>query len=277
MYLHGKEIAQNIKSSLSKFYQQFDINFVIISCGNNPESQNYIKWKCKDAEELGINAKSLNFSHDISVSKLKTEIKKLVNDINIDALILQLPLPNHLEEFKQELLDLIPLEKDVDGLNSEWIKRRYLSNNTIFPATPMAVINYLEHNNISYIGKNVAIVGASPLVGRPLMQYFMNARATPVILQSKSDLNICKNFDIVIVAAGKINLIQPQHLKKGAVVIDVGTNFVNNKLQGDVCLECKEVASYVSPVPGGVGPLTRINIYNNLKYLIELKLSGKKL
>lgn len=271
MYLNGIEIAQKIKEELKDYFTKNKVNFIIVSCGSNPQSQNYIKWKSLDAEELNVNTKHINFAKDITYLELKTNLQTLVRKKNLDAMILQLPLPSHLEPYKQELLDLIPMEIDVDGLNSNWIKQRYFDKNTIYPATPQGIINYLEYNNIEYVGKNVAIVGASVLVGRPLLQYFLNKRSTPVILQSKSDLNICKNFDIVIVAVGKANLLQPQHLKKGAIVIDVGTNFINNKLQGDVDASCKNIASYVSPVPGGVGPLTRVNIFTNLKKLHKNK------
>lgn len=275
MYIHGKEIAKQIKQELQKFFLINQANITIISCGNNLESQNYIKWKMKDAQELNVNCKHINTNENISVEELKNVIQQEVNSNNINGIILQLPLPHHLEVHKQILLDLIPPHLDIDGLNSKWIAKRYLGEDALYPATPSAIISYLKYNNIGFIGKTVAIVGASALVGRPLLAYLLNERATPIVLQSKSDLAVCQNADIVIVAAGKPQFFKAKYLKAGAFVIDVGTTVVNNKLVGDVDLLCQEKARYVSPVPGGVGPLTRIHIFTNLKYLMKKKLIKK--
>lgn len=269
MFIHGSEIAKIEKERLSKLFKGKDITLMIISVGNNPESQNYIKWKLKDCEVVNINGLHTNYDENIDFEILKENILKFANDSKINGIILQIPLPDHLTPYKQELLDLIPTNKDVDGLNSSWINKRYFEEDVIYPATPQGVIQYIETNKINYVGKVVALIGASPLVNRSLIQYFINKRATPIVLQSKSDLNIVKNADIVIVAVGRINLLRKEFVKPGAFIIDCGTTYENGKLKGDVSSDVSDVASYVSPVPGGVGPLTRLNIFLNLEKLMN--------
>lgn len=271
MYIHGNEIAKNEKARLANVFNNKDITLLIVSVGNNPESQNYIKWKLKDCELVNVNGIHRNYDENISLEDFRLEMNKHASDDSIDGIILQIPLPDHLTPHKQELLDIIPITKDVDGLNSHWIAKRYFEEDVIYPATPQGVIQYLDVNNVDYVGKTICIVGASPLVGRSLIQYFTNKRATPVVMQSKSDLNICKIADIIIVAVGRVGLITKEFVKPGAVIIDCGTTYTSdNKLKGDVAPEVSEIASYVSPVPGGVGPLTRLNIFLNLEKLLGL-------
>lgn len=267
MYKNGNEIAKIIKENLKIYFSKNLKTLAIISIGDNKISQNYINFKIKDANEINVNTKHYNFNCNISFNELKENILKISNDDLIDGIILQLPLPSSLKNKTQQLLDLIPLKKDVDALNSAWITKRYLKQKTLYPATPMAVINYLEYNYINYQGENIAIVGASNLVGRPLSQYLLNKRATPIILQSKSNLDVCKCAKIVIVAVGKQGILKPEHINENCIIIDVGTNYVEGKLVGDVSKLCLNKAKYVSPVPGGIGPLTRINIFENLRKL----------
>lgn len=271
--IDGKQLAQNLKIDLCNDFKNKNIGLAIIYVGNNKASKNYIDYKLKDCMDVGVFGECINFSEDISYKELEREIKRICTQDKYHGVILQLPLPNHLAKYEQDLLNLIPVSKDVDGLNQKNLVLRNTKNynNKIYPATPYGIYKYLTLNQVRIKGSNIAIVGRSNLVGKPLFDLLIEKNASVMLLHSHSNLNMLKNFDIVIVAVGSANLIEKKHLKQNCIVIDVGTNFVNNKLVGDVASNAKDLAWYVSPVPGGVGPMTRISIFLNLKKLIEKK------
>ena len=216
------------------------------------------------ATELGINKKLFKFSEQISFKELKKEME-FINE-NYDGIIIQLPVPLHLD--KNKVCDLIDIEKDVDGLTSKNLEKLYLNQKAFIPATVKAVLTLLDVYEIEIEGKTIGVVGQSDLVGKPLSSILARRGAIVSKYDKESGIEGVENNDIVIVATGVAKLIKKQHLKKGAIVIDVGINQDPQNLSkpiGDVDPEGLEKwVSLISPVPGGVGPLTVFCLFDNL-------------
>lgn len=265
--IDGKEIAKEIRENLKKEITDNNLKpgLAIIMVGNNPASEIYVRNKRKACAEVGIKEELYQFAENTSEEEILNCIIKLNNDESINGIMVQSPLPNHLDEDK--IMNYIVPEKDVDGFGISSLG--YLASNEekFISATPYGIIKLLEHENISLAGKNVVIVGRSKIVGRPLALAMLNRDATVTIAHSKTKnlKDITKEADILVVAIGKANFINEDYIKQEAIVIDVGINRVDGKVIGDVDFEsCSKKASHITPVPGGVGPMTIAMLLTNV-------------
>lgn len=267
MILDGKLVSSNIKEELKEYIKEnnLTLGMAVIQVGDNPASNVYIKNKRKVAETLEVKFEHIKFDIDITEDIIIEKIKKLNKDDSINGIIVQLPLPEHLDQ--DIIINAIDEEKDIDGLTNRSIGNLFSNNKGLISCTPFGVIKLLEYYNIDLKGKNAVIVGRSNLVGKPLVELLLRKDATVTICHSKTEdlKKFTKKADILIVAAGKKHLITKDMVKKGAVIIDVGINRVDDKLYGDVDFDnVKKKASYITPVPGGVGPMTIAMLFHNL-------------
>ena len=269
--IDGKAIAADIRAELKVRTAAFEekyrkkIGLAVVLIGNDPASQVYVRNKVKACEEAGIRS----FRHDLPEETTQKQAEELVSalaaDENVHGILVQLPLPKGLDE--KRLLALIPPEKDVDGFLAENIGRLALKEEGTVACTPLGVMEMLKRCGISAAGKNAVVVGRSNIVGRPMALLLLNADATVTVCHSKTK-NLkeeCLRADILVAAIGKPKFITADMVKEGAVVIDVGMDRdENGKLCGDVDFEnVKEKASYITPVPGGVGPMTIAMLLKN--------------
>lgn len=269
--IDGKALAADmraeIKHSVELYRNEYgrDVGLAVVMVGENSASAIYVRNKIKACEDVGIKSFAYYLPHDISQEQLKEQIKALVNDDKIDGILVQLPLPDHI--CADEILRLISAEKDVDGFCEENVGKLCLGEKSIVSCTPNGVMKMLERYNISVAGKRAVVVGRSAIVGKPMAMLLLNADATVTVCHSKT-VNLkeeCLNADILVVAVGRAKKITADMVKEGAVVIDVGMNRdENGKLCGDVDYEnVKEKCSYITPVPGGVGPMTITMLMHN--------------
>lgn len=257
--LNGKLVSNEYLNDLKKKIAEnnYKICLAIISVGEDEASNIYIKNKIKTCEELGINSLIKKFADDVTESKIIKEIEKLNNDNNVHGIILQSPIPKHLNF--NALANLINSDKDVDGFTALNVYNNYLENEAFIPCTALGIIKLLDYYNIELKGKHVVIVGRSIIVGKPLMLLCLSKDATVTVCHSKTEnlKSITKKADILISATGKVNLITSRMVKFGAIVVDVGITRYYKKLHGDVDFEnVKRKCKYITPVPGGVGPMT---------------------
>lgn len=262
--LDGKYIAEEetkkIKNIISN--SNLKIKFGIIQVGDVEESNKYIANKIKKANEVGIEAHCIKFDERISEQDLIDEINS-IQDI-FDGLIVQLPLPNHI--VSQNVLDVIKPENDIDGLSSENARRFYNDEYPHFiPATARAILLMLEFYKID-LKKNIMVIGESNLVGKPTKKLLSKFAKKIESRNKQTGIEGSENYDILIVATGNPNLIKKENVKKGSIVIDVGITVLDNKkMVGDVDFnDVKDKVGAISPVPGGVGPLTVISLLKNL-------------
>lgn len=265
--IDGKEIAKEIRENIKNEIAEQDLKpgLAIIMVGNNPASEIYVRNKRKACAEIGIHEELYHFDDNVSEEELKECILKLNNNDDIHGIMVQSPLPEHLNE--DRIMNYIVPEKDVDGFGISSLGLLASNEEQFISATPYGIIKLLEHENIPISGQNVVIIGRSKIVGRPLALALLNRDATVTITHSKTqDLQkITRTADILIVAIGKPNFITAKDIKEGAVVIDVGINRIDGKVVGDVDFaSAKEKASYITPVPGGVGPMTIAMLLNNV-------------
>ncbi|MCF2672857.1 bifunctional methylenetetrahydrofolate dehydrogenase/methenyltetrahydrofolate cyclohydrolase FolD [Fusobacterium varium] len=271
MILDGKSISSQIKEELKKELLEIKNKtglvpgFAIIMVGENPASKIYVNSKIKGCKEIGIECFPHFLPEDVSEKKLLETIDELNKDPNIDGMLVQLPLPKHIEESK--VIQKIALEKDVDGFKPENLGLLFLGNKTsLKPCTPLGIMELLKKYSIELQGKDVTIIGRSNIVGKPMAGFFINAGATVTVCNSKTK-NLkekTKNADILVVAIGVAKFITEDMVKNGAVVIDVGINRTADGLFGDVDFkEVEKKASYITPVPGGVGPMTVAMLFHN--------------
>ncbi|QAA22725.1 bifunctional methylenetetrahydrofolate dehydrogenase/methenyltetrahydrofolate cyclohydrolase FolD [Sporolactobacillus terrae] len=237
----------------------------VLLIGNHPASVSYVKGKVSDCQEVGIHSQLIRLPGDVAEAELLNQITKLNVDRRIHAILVQLPLPSHISE--QKVVQAIRPEKDVDGFHPVNIGRIVTGQPGFVSCTPAGILEMLRTIHLPIAGKHVVIVGRSNIVGKPVSLLFLNRDATVTVCHSKSKpLSLyTKQADILIVAAGKASLIHADDIKPGAVVIDVGMNRnARGKLVGDVAFdEVKEKAGYLTPVPGGVGPMTRVMLLEN--------------
>lgn len=266
--INGSEIAKKIREELAQKVkkEKLNPNFAVILCGDNEASKVYVRIKSKACEEVGIEFQEYHLKEETTQEELFELIDKLNLDERVDGILIQAPLPKHLNY--REAADKISPEKDVDGFNSYNVGRLTIGDPTFIPCTPYGIMKMFEECKIDLVGKKVAIVGRSNIVGKPMAQCLINASATVTICHSKTkDLKKeLKDADIVIAAVGVEALVKADMLKEGVIVIDVGMNRnKEGKLCGDVDFEkAKDVASYITPVPGGVGPMTVAMLMNNV-------------
>lgn len=265
--MDGKLASQAVKMNLKKKieFENLTPSLTVIQVGDNKASNIYIRNKKNACDEVGIKCNVIKFPETISEELVINEINRLNNDISVNGIIVQLPLPSNFNE--GVIINEIDPIKDVDGLTYQNVGNLVLENEALISCTPLGVMELLKQYNVKLEGKNVCIVGRSNLVGKPLIQLFLQKNATVSICHSKS-LDIkkyTKMADILVVAAGHPNLITKDMVKEDAVVIDVGINKENNVLCGDVDFKrVSEKASLITPVPGGVGPMTVACLLKNV-------------
>lgn len=267
MILDGKLVSNEVKNNLKNLIIEYGIKpkLVVIQVGNNEASNVYIKQKVKCADNIGAICLHEKLNENITTNELIDLINKFNKDESINGIIVQLPLPKHIDEYL--VLNTINPTKDVDGLTEINAGKLACSKPGLVSCTPNGVIKLLKYYNIGIEGKKVVIVGRSNLVGKPLINLFLMENATVTCCHSKtSDIkHFTKDADILVVAVGKPKLITDDMVKDGAVVIDVGINRLESGLCGDVDFETvSKKASYITPVPGGVGAMTVAMLYNNL-------------
>lgn len=268
--INGKDLAKEYKGQIKLLIENIKNKGNRIPClatiliGDNGGSTCYVKSQNKLCDELGIIAKNLLLEETISEEDLISLIKKLNEDNTVDGIMLQVPLPQHLNE--KVVTSMISYEKDVDGLTDINLGRFYKGDNSFVPCTARSVIELIKSTGCIITGKNAIILGRSNIVGKPVAQLLLNENATITICHSKTNnlKELCRTADILVVAIGKPSFITKDYVKTGAIVIDVGTTMVKGKVKGDVSLkEVIEVAAFVSPVPGGVGSMTTTMLIKN--------------
>ncbi len=272
----SKALKQVLKEKIIKAKETYDKTpcLAVILIGNNPASISYIRGKEKACNLVGIEYRLYHLEETVSQKEVEELIVSLNNNDEISGMILQLPIPDHLDE--DYLIDLIAREKDSDGFHVVNQGYLYQRKKTTYPATPKGIIGLLDFYNIEITGKNATIVGRSNIVGFPVARMLMDRGATITVCHSKTKslAEHTLNADIIVVATGRPNLVTKEMVKPGAVVIDVGTNRVDGKLVGDVDFAgVSEVAGALTPVPGGVGPMT---IYGLLENTYELFINHQK-
>ena len=269
--IDGKKLAQKIREELKEKCvelkeQGINSKLAVIMVGNNPASKIYVKNKNKACEEIGIEYEEYLLEEQTTQKELIDLIEKLNKKEDINGILLQSPIPSHLDI--NEAFRTISHKKDVDGFNPVNVGKLVLGQDTFISCTPFGVVKMLDEYNIDLTGKNVVILGRSNIVGKPLIQCCLNKNATVTVCHSKTK-NIeeyTKRADILIVAIGKAKFVTKEMVKKDAVVIDVGINRgEDGKISGDVDYEeVEKIASYITPVPGGVGPMTIAMLMNNV-------------
>ncbi|MBE6154227.1 MAG: bifunctional methylenetetrahydrofolate dehydrogenase/methenyltetrahydrofolate cyclohydrolase FolD [Firmicutes bacterium] len=272
--IDGKKIANEIKEELKLGIVNNNLHpgLAIVMVGNDPASEIYVRNKLKACDEIGINGSLIKFNESNAEEEIIKKIELLNLDNKIDGIIVQCPLPNKFNEDK--ILNSVSYTKDVDGFGINSLGRLISSEPLFLSATPAGIIKMLEHENVDIEGKNVVIVGRSKIVGKPLALALLNKNATVTITHSKTkNLNeITSKADILVVAIGKDRFIKEDYIKEGAIVIDVGINRIDGKLYGDVDFDnIKEKCSYITPVPGGVGPMTIAMLLSNVVKSARLK------
>lgn len=283
--IDGKEIASDLRKDMRAEVdllknEQIVPGLAVILVGNDHASRTYVNNKRKACEDLGMHSLLIELPDTVSEQDLLTQISDLNHDESIHGILVQLPLPKHINEIK--VIECIIPEKDVDGFHPINIGRMMTGQDAFLPCTPFGILKLLEKMNIEISGKHVVVIGRSNIVGKPAGQLFLNENATVTYCHSKTtDLKVfTKQADILVAAIGKAKFITADHLKDGAVVIDVGMNRdEEGRLCGDVDYnEAKEKASYITPVPGGVGPMTiTMLMHNTLKSARQYKQSYQKL
>ncbi|MEH7178678.1 bifunctional methylenetetrahydrofolate dehydrogenase/methenyltetrahydrofolate cyclohydrolase FolD [Neobacillus vireti] len=271
--IDGKEIASKKKKEIAQEVQKLKEagvtpGLAVVLVGNNHASRTYVTNKEKTCRDLGMHSVLIELPEEASQEELLSKIEELNGDSAIHGILVQLPLPKHIDEIK--VIESISPHKDVDGFHPINIGRMITGQDAFLPCTPYGIMVLLEETGISVAGKHVVVVGRSNIVGKPVGQLFLNQHATVTYCHSRTkDLQYhTSQADIVVAAVGIANFIKADHVKEGAVVIDVGINRNEaGKLCGDVAFdEVKEKAGFITPVPKGVGPMTiTMLMYNTLK------------
>lgn len=272
--LDGKKLSLKIHEELVQKVAKLEEkpHLVVILVGEDPASELYVGLKKKAAEKIGINSTVLTYPQDSSEEIILDKIEELNNDKNVHGILVQLPLPKHISE--QKIIQAISPKKDADGITPENIGRISIGVEPYaYPCTPKGILRLLDEYNIDLDGKHVVVVGRSNIVGKPVAQMMLNRNATVTICHShtKNLDNIIKTADVVLSAVGKYKIIRKEMCNVGVVVVDVGTSKIDNKTFGDVDFEnVSGLASYITPVPGGVGPMTIASLMENVLELFEL-------
>ncbi|MBB1176559.1 bifunctional methylenetetrahydrofolate dehydrogenase/methenyltetrahydrofolate cyclohydrolase FolD [Staphylococcus epidermidis] len=268
--LDGKQIAkeyrQRLKNQVNELKEHgFTPKLSVILVGNDGASQSYVKSKKKAAEKIGMISEIVHLDESTSEEEVLSELNRLNNDDTVSGILVQVPLPKQVSE--QNVLETINPNKDVDGFHPINIGKLYIDEQTFVPCTPLGIMEILKHADINLEGKNAVVIGRSHIVGQPVSKLLLQANATVTILHSRTkNMNAhLKQADVIVSAVGQPGLVTKENVKAGAVIIDVGnTPDENGKLKGDVAYdEVKEIASAITPVPGGVGPLTITMVLNN--------------
>lgn len=283
--LNGNEVSKHIRTQIKAEVEQLKAagkktpHLAAILVGTDGASQTYVAAKAKDCEEVGFDSTVLHFDASISEADLLNEVMKINNNPDIDGLIVQLPLPKHIDTNK--VTQTIDWKKDVDGFHPMNVGLMFKGLPCYLPATPMGVIKLLEHYEIETAGKHCVVIGRSDIVGKPMSALMLQKNCTVTICHSKTkDIEaVIRSADIVIAALGIPNYVTSSMIKEGAVVVDVGITRVEDptaksgyRLKGDVKFdEVSSKSSWITPVPGGVGPMTRVGLLLNTLNGVKLK------
>lgn len=270
LIIDGKALASRIKKDLKVEVHELKENrkifpgLAVILVGDDPASKIYVRNKERACDEVGIKSKVIYMSEDSSQEELLKKIDDLNNNADVHGILVQLPLPKHIDE--KTVIDAINPKKDVDGFHPITIGNMMIGNDGFRPCTPKGIIELIKETGQDIEGKNVVIIGRSNIVGKPLSIILLNENATVTICHSRTK-NIKEHSikaDILIVAIGKPEFINDEYVKEDAIVIDVGTTRVDDKLKGDVDFDSvRKKASWITPVPGGVGPMTITMLLKN--------------
>ena len=269
--IDGKALSQAVKDEVKELVPQLESKYgrkpclVVIIVGENPASQVYVRNKVKAAAYTGMESRLIELPADIGEQALLDQIAALNADPLVDGILVQLPLPKHIDE--EKVIDTIAREKDVDGFHPGNVAGLWLGKDCIVPCTPAGVMRMLDSIGYELKGKNAVVVGRSNIVGKPMAKLLLDRHATVTIAHSRTvDLGaVCRTADVLVLAVGKAGLVTGDMLKPGAVVIDVGMNRnAEGKLCGDADFaSCEPVAGWITPVPGGVGPMTIAMLMQN--------------
>ncbi len=256
--LSGHEVAEAVYRELRETLASlpFVPSLRVIRLGEDPASVSYVRLKDKRARELGLRSQVEVYPEDFPEEALLARIEELNRDEDVDGVLVQLPLPPHIRA--ERVLEAISPLKDVDGFHPVNVGRLWSGGEGLFPCTPLGVVRLLKHYGVGLKGKEVVVLGRSNIVGKPLAALLLREDATPTLAHSKTqDLpEVTRRAEVLVVAVGRPHLVRKGWVRPGAVVVDVGVNRVEGKLLGDVHPEVAEVASALTPVPGGVGPMT---------------------
>jgi len=265
--IDGKQIAKKIRISIAEQVTKLDRKpgLAVVLVGDDPASEVYVRNKDNACKEVGFYSEKINKPADITQAELLSEVERLNKDDKIDGILVQLPLPSHLDA--NQVIEAIDPNKDVDGFHSENVGKLMQNKAYLRPCTPKGVMTMLATIGVDLVGKNCVVVGASNIVGRPMAMELLNARATVTICNSKTqDLSgKLKQADVIVAAVGIPKMIQGDWIKAGVIIIDVGINRLDDgTLVGDVDFDAvQDKAAWITPVPGGVGPMTIATLLEN--------------
>jgi methylenetetrahydrofolate dehydrogenase (NADP+)/methenyltetrahydrofolate cyclohydrolase len=264
--IDGKKIAQQVEAEVRQELAKLRVspNLIVIRVGNDPASEVYVRNKARKAKELGLRGTELIFDESMSEADLLGHIDRLNRDEDVDGILVQLPLPPQIDSKK--VIKAIDPRKDVDGFHPMNVGLLHLGQPSLVPCTPAGVMRLLASTGTKIEGARAVVIGRSDIVGKPVAALLLRESATVTICHSRTrDLPaVAREADILVAAIGKPRFVTANMVKRGAVVIDVGINRVDGKLAGDVDFEnVRELASWITPVPGGVGPMTITMLLNN--------------
>lgn len=271
MIINGKEISTQIKDEIKNEIENIKTNYkrlpklVVILVGDNQASQTYVRNKERACHYVHMESLVIRHDQNLSEEELLKEIEQLNNDDTVDGILVQLPLPQHINE--EKVLEAIRPDKDVDGFHPDNVARLFLGQHSLVPCTPKGMMVLLDKINYDLTGKEVVVVGRSHIVGKPVALLCLQKNATVTIAHSRTVnlKEVCQRADVLIAAVGKAKMINSDYVKEGAVILDVGINRdENNKLCGDVDFEdVKDKVYAITPVPGGIGPMTITMLLKN--------------
>ena len=271
MILDGKQLSQELKDEMRQEVEALAQKYgrrpclMVVIVGNNPASQSYVRGKIKATEYVGFDGTLVSLPEDCTEEALLAEIERLNQDDKVDGILVQLPLPKHISE--DRVIAAISPDKDVDGFHATNVARLWLNQPCIVPCTPKGVIVMLDRAGIEISGKNAVVVGRSNIVGKPVAKLLLDRNATVTIAHSRTKnlQEVCRQADILVAAVGRPEMLTADYIKPGAAVIDVGINRLEDgRLVGDVDFAgAKEIAGAITPVPGGVGPMTITMLMRN--------------
>jgi methylenetetrahydrofolate dehydrogenase (NADP+)/methenyltetrahydrofolate cyclohydrolase len=262
----SKEIRAQVKDKVAQLKERYGAvpHLAVVLVGDDPASQSYVRGKERACKRAGMNSTVILKEESTTEEELLSIIDTLNRDKNVHGILVQLPLPKHIDEDK--VIDAIDISKDVDGFHPLNVAYMHLGRNAILPATPKGILTMIHSTGIELKGKDAIIIGRSNIVGKPAAMLLMKEHATVTIAHSRTQ-NLkekCLRADIIVAAVGRPHTVTEDMVKEGAVVIDVGVNRVEDKLVGDCDFEAiKDKASYITPVPGGVGPMTITSLLQN--------------
>ena len=272
--IDGKAVSTKIKENIKKEveYNNYHIKLLVILVGDDPASKVYVKSKEKACKLCGIESETILLDANVDEDEIINVIEKANNDVNVNGILLQLPLPKGFDS--QKIINKISPLKDVDGLNVFNQGKLFMGDKLITPCTPKGIIRLLEEYNVDIKGKNAVVIGRSLLVGKPASMLLLEKNATVTMAHSRTTnlTEICQNAYILVSAVGKPNFIKKEMVKNGAVLIDVGINRTDDGLVGDVDYnDVKDKVDLITPVPGGVGPMTIACLMENVLLCYKLQ------